>query len=261
VVSPSERNVSFEHREVLLSQYTSEHAGIAEVRAGSKNMCTRSVCGGSFRDKMKIRGLARSPASAGPQLRVYTSCRVRGYGEAEGRLAGRRRGEAGLGGQEGYRCIALVRPPLLRSSASSSFHFYSGPGRASSHFPLLFLLFILGERARPSFPPSSLPPPPPACPDPPYVPGPGVQSLTFHRARLIAVAVTYCAIRCTRALSRLSALRRGCGARGARARARNEGALYGARLQTRVRTYRSRENCVYSLTYVRPTGIAAAGWQ
>lgn len=62
-----------------------------------------------------------------------------------------------------------------------------------------------------------------------------VQSLTFHRARLIAVALTYCIIRCTRSAFASSWRERS-------PRAQNAFAYLGMR---------SRENCVYSWTSAR----------
>lgn len=122
----------------------------------------------------------------------YTSCRVRGT--AEGYDSATMQG--GRRGQEGHRCIVLVRPPLLRSFASLLFSPFYPPGRSSLHTLSASLppSHPTWRTQRPSFSPPSHPLDPPCELS-------RVQSLTFHRARLIAAALTYCAIRCTRARS------------------------------------------------------------
>jgi len=165
---------------------------------------------------MKIRGLARSSALAA------RSCEFIRLAELGG--TARRRattGQGRVGGPGGLQVHRTRTPSFITFLRVVFFPLLSAPGSG-----LLALSASLPPlhpwRTRTSFLPL-LPP------DPLYVPDPGVQSLTFHRARLIAVAVTYCAIRCTRALPRLSALRRGCGARGARG-----GTLLSARAGTKA---------------------------
>lgn len=160
--------------------------GTAEVKPGLKIRPRGGVAG--FRDKIKMRELD-SLELVGPrvQLRVYISRRVRGTGR-RGRLGDVARW---LGGKEGYRCIALARPPLLH--VPSLLLFSPVPPRtfrfsSSSSSDL--------ANARPSFPSPSRP-----LRASSLRAWLRVQSLTSHRARLIAVALTYCAIRCTRSAS------------------------------------------------------------
>lgn len=106
-------------------------AGIAEVRTGPLKICVFAVWGATgFRDKIKIKG-TRAWAPPVPHGRETAQLRARGFAhldelrgyrgdeEEEGKGAPRRRRRKVVGGARGpYRCIALARPPLLRSSAS-----------------------------------------------------------------------------------------------------------------------------------------------